>query len=276
MIPALISLSLFSCAGKVDFPYTNDPAYPYLARDGELYGRGGFSSFVEESRPAFKDELIQRTNENQCTFLFLLQENCQHCQSSEHAFASFLEDSGALTYTYYAKNGLYASVRAELQDYLLAFPDLSSVIKMDSLVTPSLYLLSSPNKGLYLPFQNAWTHAQSFKEYIKGLINYTRIYDFRTFASFERFYKDNACLLFLDDGTGFYQREVKLLAEHSPKMLAYVDTRYLNETEKAKFLTFTNGNELTLIEKGGSIAASVSTKSSEAQSLLNDYYPVTF
>lgn len=258
---ALLSLVCVSCGERTVFPYSNDPNYPYAVRNGENIGKS-YSSLSKAATPGNIELVSGRIREENPFFLFLTQDNCDHCAASEHAFLSFLEQSEASAINVHDDHKSTPKLFDFYNDLLEAFPDYADKIpSAKNIGTPALFLVSSPSAIRYIPYQDTFLNAKAFVAQMKDLANYTHIYEFSTYASFVSFANNHDVLLCLKnkENESYYSSSLYGLAKATPAYTATVNLDGINEKEAALFAKEYGDKNVISIKKGGEVIASMSS-----------------
>ena len=238
-----ISLTLMGCQnagnGSGDFPFVDDPDKAYLTRNGDNYGKGGLSHSYQSMCRTFSATRIQEAlDDGKQVVLFFEMDGCKSCESAHNDLTHFYLSSLVEVESVHFEDGNHEEIRDELRALRDAHPSISEALG-DTIYFPSMFLIKNEKKTLPLSFLSQRESLQNLYDFFKGLMNFTLVYNFQTYDAFARFYKENDCLVYMDEEgavapTPFYQN-VYPLASHSQKITAHIETKYVSPDDKAKF-----------------------------------------
>ncbi len=240
----LTLLSLTGCqqgSGTGDFPFTDDADKSYVTRNGDNYGKSGLSHNYESvCRPFSRERLEEGLSNSRPVFFFVYKDYCHSCEDAHNDLINFFLNSKIEVDGIHFTEDNTEELLAELKIFREAHPGIAKTIT-SSLVTPSIFLIKNEEKALNLQFLYQRDSLQNLYNFFKELMNFTLVYTFHTYDAFTRFYKDNDCLIYMDEEedeapTAFYEN-VYPLAQHSAKITAHIETEYVSDSDKAKFET---------------------------------------
>ncbi|MBQ7250086.1 MAG: hypothetical protein IJS37_01910 [Bacilli bacterium] len=238
----LILLGLCGCNAQTNtnaFPRTDDPDLAYVTRNGDNYGKSGINHNYESMcRPFSKDRLEEALANGRPLFLFLFSDSCSHCREAHNDLTNFFLSSSIEVEGVSFTSVTTPQVAAELTSFIVEYPALEQTITT-SFVTPSIFLIKNEQKALNLQFLEQRESLQNLFDFFKGFMNFTYVYTFHSYDSFASFYKDNDCLVYVDDEsdepkTPFYDI-LYPEAIHSDKFTAHIEWEYVSEEDRAKF-----------------------------------------
>ncbi len=223
-----------------DFPHTDDASNAYVTRNGDNYGKSGLShSYESLCRPYSRQRLEDGLANDRPTFLFLYKDYCHSCEAAHNDLVQFFLSSLIEVDGIHFTDDNTQELLAEVKSFQADHPVIGEAIG-SPVVTPSIFLIKNEEKALNLQFLDHRESLQNLYDFFKGLMNFTLVYTFHAFDAFSRFYKENDCLVYMDEGkesapTSFY-KDVYPLAKRSAKITAHIETNELAEAEKERFL----------------------------------------
>ena len=236
LLPLLL---LSSCGEKVDFSYTDDPELIYLTRNGDNKGSTSnkLNDFVRLSNAS---ELVSRISSGESVFVYAYQFGCASCAKVEEAMTAYLRDSLVTCYGLYDDKDTRSTENSVIKKAFDAlkksFPALAETIG-DAYRTPTGYLIKNKETIYSLTFSyDKKEDPIEFEKKMKGLINYTSIYEFKTAPAFLEFAEKNDCFYVYDDKiatSGIFMEKVYSRAIHSSKPTARIQYSYLSSEDKA-------------------------------------------
>lgn len=280
---ALLSVAILSCSSAKSHPdehyfsFTDRTDAPYFTRNGDNYGKKGIAySYQEVTRTLSTDAVIDEINHGKSIFLLLHAEGCSGCSAAHDDLVSFFLESGLEVYGgYFALNDI-ATTAKELERLVNCFPEYARYLSAPY-YTPTIYLLDSPTKMRPVSFQDERKSLQNLEEFFKELMNFTMVYTFKTFASFQTFAKENDCLVYRNlYSQDYFYESIYPLAKHSAKHTAYLDYASFSEDDKRLCDELFQGDyEIGAVKKGVfSPLFEIDKSPEEAERFVKEYYGV--
>ena len=225
--------------GTGEFPFADDPSCAYITRNGDNYGKSGLShSYESLCRPFSRQRLEDGLSNGRPTFFFIFKDYCHSCEDAHNDLVHFFLDSLIEVEGAHFTSENEGVLLEEIRAFRQAHPTIAKTIG-STLLTPSIFLIKNEEKVLDLQFLDQRESLQNLYDFFKGVMNFTCVYTFHTYDAFTHFYKENDCLVYMDeDGeivpSSFYE-DVYPLAIHSSKITAHIETAEVQKEDKAKF-----------------------------------------
>ena len=279
LVSALLLLALSSCsqASKLrlnleKFPLSQEPGLFHVSRSGDNYPKQGIAySYAEAGKPSNAERIIAKVNGGESALLFLHQDYCHTCLASHDNLMSVFIESGMELASFDFSEDKRAATYDELNMILDAFPSYVTVIH--DLVTPSMYLLSSPEKAYALPFLPEVNSLQNLEEYFRNILAFDYVFTFSRYDAFYDFLSAYDCLAYLDGGASFYYDSIYPLAKGSPRFTARIEASLLSAQDQRSFASLFGEGDLALFQKGEAKQKENSrTNPESSETLVKGYY----
>lgn len=275
---AILPLCLSACGEKVKFPYTDDSDLIYITRNGD-----NFESSASEVKSLCllnqKGDLVERIQNGESVFVYCFSYSCAGCIATEKAMSNYLKDSSALIHGVYNESSDSKVITETLDLIKSGFPELSSVIG-DRYFTPSVYLIRSSTKATKVNIDDTRSDTTKLEKQFRDLMNYTNIYEFRTYSPLSAMKEKKDGLFILDKQakTSFYHRYVYPNAIHSQSLTYRIDVGNYSKDDLRALSTYLGNGETTLIGefKNGQVASifNYEKEPERALDLVDSYYSV--
>lgn len=231
---SFIALFISACSSTtLDWGYTQIFGTPTFDRNGDLYGieneaeNYDLNSYV---KTLDGEEIIDRLNRKEDTFLLLSSPSCSHCQKLEPKMVQYLRDSKTEV------------IRLKIEENLESYHKLiSTYSNFDGVLkdaTPTIYFLEPNENGCdieAIDFYDDDDTAGKLERFFHPLYSRSNIYHFQNFAKYESFVSENSCFTYLLDSStvSYYSTQIVSLAKTSPKYTALIEKDYLSKEDKA-------------------------------------------
>ena len=240
-----------------------------MDRQGENLRKSGVEYGIEElTRPFSFLEASRCIEENRPFLMYLFQDGCSTCSAVHDDIVSFLLDSDIDIFGAYFQAGKQSETLNEIRALTNAYPDLNKVIPAQ-LSTPRCYLIKNESQGYEIAFRTHMDSLFDLESFFASLLNITFIHHFSTYQSYSSFINKQDCLAVIDDGSNaFYLEEVRPLAIHSPKPIAYIEYASMSEEDQNKLEESLSPTSLSYKDK----ALDYSKEKDEAKGLVQSYF----